>query len=57
MSKQIAQLTTEDLYTLRDALIHAVQARSKDADPTLQQKYEALFRKLGAILAEEQRSA
>ncbi len=44
------ELTDYDLYALRDALIHAERAHANDTDPTLRQKYIALFRKLGVIL-------
>ena len=48
------QLTTEELFTLRDALIHAEQVSAVAGRGALAQKYSILFRKLGAII--DQRS-
>ena len=43
-------LTQDDLFTLRDALIHAVNAKVAAGDTALAQKYESLFRKIGDLL-------
>lgn len=50
--KQTATLTDDDLYTLRDALIHAERAHRNDADPTRAQQYGDLFRRIGMMLVQ-----
>lgn len=49
-------LTRDDLFDLRDALIHAERAHAHDPAATaLRQKYQALFRKIGAIISTRER--
>ena len=49
-------VTRDDLFTMRDALIHADRAHANDLDPTLRQRYADLFRKLGVILNSHDRA-
>jgi len=44
------KLTTDDMFDLRDALIHAERAHANDPTPNVRQKYSALFHKIGDIL-------
>ena len=51
MAKQkTIQITQDEAYQIRDALIYAERAHQEDADPGLRQQYITLFRKLGERL-------